>query len=47
LATTDPTAAQNNMPPEVREMVRKVMMPIVYKVPGMDKVKIVANLKEQ
>src|SRR5436190_13670950 len=38
-------AAQNNPPPEVREMARKVMMPVVYKVPGMDKVKIVANLK--
>ena len=38
-------AAQNNLPPEVRAMARKVMMPVVYKVPGMDKVKIVANLK--
>jgi acetyl esterase/lipase len=38
-------AAQNNVPPEVREMARKVMMPVVYKVPGMDKVKIIANLK--
>jgi acetyl esterase/lipase len=42
----DATAfAQNNLPPEVREMARKVMMPVVYKVPGMDKVKIVQNLK--
>src|SRR5438093_12653891 len=39
------TVAQNNLPPEVREMARKVMMPVVYKVPGMDKVKIVQNLK--
>jgi acetyl esterase/lipase len=43
--TAAPTAAQNNVPPEVREMARKVMMPIVYKVPGMDKVKVVQNLK--
>lgn len=40
-----PASAQNNVPPEVREMARKVMMPIVYKVPGMDKVKVVQNLK--
>ena len=39
------STAQNNVPPEVREMARKVMMPVVYKVPGMDKVKIVQNLK--
>ena len=38
-------AAQNNLPPEVRERARKVMMPVVYKVPGMDKVKVVQNLK--
>src|SRR6266508_5292190 len=38
------TSAQNNVPPEVREMARKVMMPVVYKVPGMDKVKVVHNL---
>ena len=44
-ATAAPTAAQNNVPPEVREMARKVMMPVVYKVPGMDKVKVVQNLK--
>src|SRR5438132_10430010 len=37
--------AQNNLPPEVRETARKVMMPVVYKVPGMDKVKVVENLK--
>src|SRR5262249_55414421 len=36
---------QNNVPPEVREMARKVMMPVVYKVPGMDRVKVVQNLK--
>src|SRR5437773_12129923 len=39
------TVAQNNLPPEIREMARKVMMPVVYKVPGMDKVKVVPNLK--
>src|SRR5437867_6658420 len=43
--TAGPTVAQNNLPPEVREMARKVMMPIVYKVPGMDRVKVVQNLK--
>ena len=43
--TAAPAAAQNNLPPEVREMARKVMMPVVYKVPGMDKVKVVENLK--
>ncbi|HEU5236856.1 MAG TPA: hypothetical protein VFU37_06930, partial [Pyrinomonadaceae bacterium] len=37
--------AQNNPPPEVREMARKVMMPVVYKVPVMEKVKVVENLK--
>jgi acetyl esterase/lipase len=37
--------AQNNLPPEVREMARKVMMPIVYQIPGMDKVKVIQNLK--
>src|SRR5262249_41468000 len=41
----DPAAAQSNLPPEVREMARKVMMPVVYKVAGMDKVKVVQNLK--
>jgi acetyl esterase/lipase len=40
-----PASAQNNLPPEVREMARKVMMPVVYKVPGMDRVKVVENLK--
>src|SRR5947207_2764314 len=43
--TALPVTAQNNVPPEVREMARKVMMPVVYKVPGMDKVKVVQNLK--
>ena len=36
---------QNNLPPEVREMARKVMMPVVLKMPGMDKVRVVQNLK--
>lgn len=40
-----PIAAQNNQPDDVREMARKVMMPVVYRVPGMDRVRIVANLK--
>jgi acetyl esterase/lipase len=40
-----PASAQDNLPPEVREMARKVMMPVVYRVPGMDKVKVVSNLK--
>ena len=40
-----PVLAQNNLPPEVREMARKVMMPLVYKVAGMDKVNVVQNLK--
>ena len=43
--TTARTAAQNNLPPEVREMARKVMMPVVHKVPGLDKVRVVENLK--
>src|SRR5207237_10149108 len=37
--------SQGNLPPEVREMARKVMMPVVYQVPRMDKVKVVQNLK--
>src|SRR5947209_10424869 len=45
VATTSSTTAQNNLPPEVREMARKVMMPVVYKVPGTDKVKVISNLK--
>ncbi len=46
LLVPDATAiAQNNLPPEVREMARKVMMPVVYKVPGSDKVKVISNLK--
>jgi len=43
--TAVPVGAQNTVPPEVREMARKVMMPVVYKVPGMDRVKVVQNLK--
>ena len=41
---SDATPAQN-LPDDVREMARKVMMPIVYKVPGMDRVRVVQNLK--
>src|SRR5712691_11424763 len=37
--------SQGNLPPEVREMARKVMMPVVYQVPRMDKVKVAQNLK--
>src|SRR5436305_13531715 len=37
--------SQGNLLPEVREMARKVMMPVVYQVPRMDKVKVVQNLK--
>jgi len=39
------SAAQNNLPDDVRAMANKVMMPVVLKVPGMDKVKVVQNLK--
>jgi acetyl esterase/lipase len=38
-------AAQNNLPPDVQAMAKKVMMPLVLKVPGMDKVKVIQNLK--
>jgi acetyl esterase/lipase len=38
-------AAQNNLPDDVRAMAKKVMMPVVLKVPGMDRVKVVENLK--
>ena len=37
--------AQNNLPPDVQAMAKKVMMPLVLKVPGMDKVKVIQNLK--
>src|SRR5437763_14092052 len=42
-ATT--SAAQNNLPDDVRAMAKKVMMPVVLKVPEMDRVKVVENLK--
>jgi acetyl esterase/lipase len=45
LITVLPILAQNNLSPEVREMARRVMMPVVYKIDGMDKVKVVQNLK--
>jgi acetyl esterase/lipase len=38
-------AAQNTLPPDVQAMAKKVMMPLVLKVPGTDKVKVVENLK--
>jgi len=45
LAAAFPLRAQNNLPPEVREMARRVMMPVVLRVPGMDRVRVVQNLK--
>jgi acetyl esterase/lipase len=44
-AIVSTSAAQNNLPDDVRAMAKKVMMPVVLKVPGMDKVKVIENLK--
>src|SRR5207249_6717883 len=44
-AIVSTSAAQNNLPDDVRAMAKKVMMPVVLKVPGMDRVKVVENLK--
>jgi acetyl esterase/lipase len=44
-ATAGTPAAQDNQPDDVRAMAKKVMMPVVLKVPGMDRVKVVQNLK--
>ena len=44
-ATASTSNAQNNLPEDVRAMAKKVMMPVVLKVPGMDSVKVVQNLK--
>ncbi len=44
-AIASTSAAQNNLPDDVRAMAKKVMMPVVLKVPGMDTVKVVENLK--
>jgi hypothetical protein len=44
-ATAGTSAAQGNLPDDVRAMAKKVMMPVVLKVPGMDRVKVVENLK--
>src|SRR5438874_2934419 len=44
-ATASTSAAQNKQPDDVRAMAKKVMMPVVVQVPGMDKVKVVQNLK--
>ena len=44
-ATSGTAPAQNNLPPDVQAMAKKVMMPLVLKVPGMDKVKVIRNLK--
>src|SRR5438874_8830202 len=38
-------AAQNNLPDDVRAMAKKVMMPVVLKMPRMDRIKVVENLK--
>src|SRR5437763_15166174 len=44
-ATASTSAAQNKQPDDVRAMAKKVMMPVVLKVAGMDTVKVVENLK--
>src|SRR6266436_3043529 len=44
-ATASTSAAQNNLPDDVRAMAKKVMMPVVLKAPGMENVKVVENLK--
>ncbi|HLA94803.1 MAG TPA: alpha/beta hydrolase [Pyrinomonadaceae bacterium] len=45
IAASFPVAAQNNVPPDIREMARRVNMPVVLTVPGMADVKVVENLK--
>jgi hypothetical protein len=44
-ATAGTSVVQDNLPDDVRAMARKVMMPVVLKVPGMDRVKIVQKLR--
>src|SRR5438445_12472106 len=44
-AIVSTSAAQDNLRDDVGAMAKKVMMPVVLKVPGMDKVKVVQNLK--
>jgi hypothetical protein len=44
-ATASTSTAQNDLPEDVRAMAKKVMMPVVLKVPGMDRVKVAQNLK--
>src|SRR5947207_14297251 len=44
-AAASTCAAQNNLPDDVRAMAKKVMMPVVLKVAGLDTVKVVENLK--
>ena|SRR5437762_4180046 len=44
-AKASTSAAQNKQPDDVRAMAKRVMMPVVLKVPRMDKVKVVENLK--
>ena len=43
--TAFPIAGQGNQQSDIREMARRVMMPVVYNVPGMDKVRVVPNLR--
>src|SRR5438552_16878154 len=44
-AIASTSAAQNNLPDDVRAMAKKVMIPVVLKVPRRDTVKVVENLK--
>jgi len=44
-AIVSTSAAQNNLPDDVRAMAKKVMMPVVLKMPRMDRIKVVENLK--
>jgi len=39
------STAQTIQPSELRELARRSMMPVVYKVPGQDQVKVVQNIK--
>jgi uncharacterized lipoprotein YajG len=44
-ATASTSTTQNDLPEDVRAMAKKVMMPVVLKVAGMDRVKVAQNLK--
>ena len=39
------STAQTIQPSELRELARRSMMPVVYKVPGQDRVQVVQNIK--